>query len=95
MGKIAMMLIGKGKLGNVRILSEASVAAMGVDQTLANFNPVKAYAWSYGLGLDTVVQPGLRAVGVTGWQKTGDYEGMGSVIMIAPDEELAVDVSGV
>jgi len=79
MGKIAMMLMGKGKLGNVRILSEESVAAMGVDQTLTNFNPVKAYAWSYGLGLDTVTQPGLRAVGVTGWHKTGDYSGMGAV----------------
>lgn len=95
MGKIAMMLMGKGKLGNVRILSEESVAAMGVDQTLTNFNPVKAYAWSYGLGLDTVTQPGLRAVGVTGWHKTGDYSGMGSVIMMAPDEGLAVVVAGV
>jgi CubicO group peptidase (beta-lactamase class C family) len=95
MGKIAMMLMGKGKLGNVRILSEKSVAAMGVDQTLDNFNPVKAYAWSYGLGLDTVVQPGLRAVGVIGWHKTGDYTGMGSVITMAPDEGLAVVVAGV
>jgi len=94
MGKIAMMLMGKGKLGNVRILSEASVAAMGVDQTLSNFNPVKSYSWSYGLGLDTVVQPGLRAVGVTGWHKTGDYEGLGSVITMAPDEGLAVVVAG-
>ena len=95
MAKIAMMLIGRGKLGNVRILSEDSVAAMGVDQTLTSFNPVKANAWSYGLGWDTVIQPGLGAVGVTGWQKGGDGPLAGAVMMIAPEEGLAVVVLGV
>jgi CubicO group peptidase (beta-lactamase class C family) len=33
MAKIPAMLIGKGKYGSQRILSESSVAAMGVDQT--------------------------------------------------------------
>jgi CubicO group peptidase (beta-lactamase class C family) len=94
MAKIAMMLIGGGKLGNVRILSEASVTAMGVDQTLTNFNPVKSYAWSYGLGWDTVVQPGLGAVGVTGWLKTGDFQGLGAVIAAAPAEGIGVFVVG-
>ena len=94
MGKIAMMLIGGGKLGKVRILSEDSVAAMAVDQTLLNFNPVKASAWSYGLGWDTVVQPGLGAVGVTGWQKGGDGPLSGAVMMVAPDEGLAAVVLG-
>ena len=89
-----MMLIGGGRIGKERILSEASVAAMGVDQTLTNFNPVKAYGWSYGLGWDTVCQPGLGAVGVTGWQKTGDFGGLGTVIMVAPAEKLAVVVMG-
>ncbi|HOW57500.1 MAG TPA: serine hydrolase domain-containing protein, partial [Smithellaceae bacterium] len=42
MAKIAMMLIGKGQLGDIRILSEKSVLAMGIDQTLASFNPVKS-----------------------------------------------------
>ena len=95
MAKIAMMLIGRGKLGNVRILSEDSVAAMGVDETLTSFNPVKANAWSYGLGWDTVIQPGLGAVGVIGWQKGGDGPLAGAVMMIAPEEGLAVVVLGV
>jgi len=95
MAKIAMMFLGKGKVGNVRILSEESVAAMGVDQTLSSFNPVKANAWSYGLGWDTVRQPGLGAVSVTGWQKTGDYRLSGNVMMVAPAEGLAVVVMGV
>lgn len=94
MAKIAMMFIGGGKLGNVRNLSEASVAAMGVDQTLTNFNPVKAYSYSYGLGWDTVCQPGLGAVGVTGWQKGGTVTLYGSVMTVAPAEGLAVVVMG-
>lgn len=94
MAKIAMMLIGGGKLGNVRILSEASVAAMGVDQTAASFNPVKSNEWSYGLGWDTVRQPGLDAVWVTGWLKTGDYQGLGTAVTVAPAEKLAVVVMG-
>ena len=94
MAKIAMMLIGGGKLGNVRILSETSVAAMGVDQTVATFNPVKSNEWSYGLGWDTVRQPGLDAVSVIGWLKTGDYQGLGTVITVAPAERLAVVVMG-
>jgi len=94
MAKIAMMLIGGGWFGNERILSEASVAAMGADQTLTSFNPVKANTYSYGLGWDTVCQPGLGAVGVIGWQKGGDVPLGGSVMTIAPEEGLAVVVLG-
>ena len=94
MAKVAMMLIGGGKLGNVRLLSQEAVAAMGVDQTLESFNPVKAYSTSYGLGWDTVCQPGLGAVDVLGWQKGGDVTKYGSVMTIAPEEGLAVVVMG-
>lgn len=94
MAKIAMMFLGKGRVGTVRILSEASVAAMGVDQTLSSFNPVKSKSFSYGLGWDTVIQPGLAAVGVTGWQKGGDVTLYGSTLIVAPTEGLAVVVMG-
>lgn len=94
MAKIAMMFLGKGKVGAVRILSEASVAAMGVDQTLSGFNPVKSKSFSYGLGWDTVIQPGLAAVGATGWQKGGDVTLYGSTLIVAPTEGLAVVVMG-
>ncbi len=94
MAKIAMMLIGKGKLGGVRILSEESVAAMGVDQTVESFNPVRANGSRYGLGWDTVHQPGLGAVDVIGWQKRGDVPLYGAVMTIAPAEKLAVVVLG-
>ncbi|HOI17603.1 MAG TPA: serine hydrolase domain-containing protein [Geobacteraceae bacterium] len=94
LAKIAMMILGGGRLGDVRILSEASVAAMGVDQTAGRFNPVKAKSYSYGLGWDTVIQPGLGAVGVTAWQKGGDVTLYGSVMTVVPSERMAVVVMG-
>ena len=94
LAKIAMMIIGKGKLGSVRILSEDAVSQTGIDQTLKSFNPVKADGMSFGLGWDTIRQPGLGAVGVIGWQKGGDIPFYGSVITVAPVERLAVVVTG-
>jgi CubicO group peptidase (beta-lactamase class C family) len=94
MAKIAMMLAGGGKLGSVRILSASSVAAMGVDQTLASFNPVKSKFLAYGLGWDSVMQPALDSVGVVGWMKTGDFALAGAVIIVVPAERLGVVVIG-
>jgi CubicO group peptidase (beta-lactamase class C family) len=94
MARLAGMFIGKGKLGSVRILSENSVAQMAADQTLASFNPVKSDMVSYGLGWDTVRQPGLRAVGVTAWQKGGAIPYTKSMLTVAPDEKIAVFVVG-
>lgn len=94
MARIAMMLIGKGKIGNVRILSETSVAEMGVDQTLTDFSPIKSGTYNYGLGWDTMRQPGLGAVGVAGWQKGGDVPLGSAVMTIAPAEGLAVIIMG-
>jgi len=94
MAKIAIMLIGKGKIGETRFLSRKAVAAMGVDQTADRFNPAKSYAYSYGLGLDSVLQPGLRAVRVKGWHKGGDVTLYGSAILVAPRERLAAVVMG-
>ncbi len=98
MGRIAMMLIGGGRLDGVRILSQDAVAAMGVDQTLTGFNPARPDAWRFGLGWDTVRQPGLAATGLAGWQKSGDVvlqgSGYGAVMVVAPREGLAVIVMG-
>jgi CubicO group peptidase (beta-lactamase class C family) len=94
MAKLAMMLINNGKIGKVKILSEESVNEMSVDQTIANFNPVKSYAWSYGLGWDTVLQPGLGAVGSIGWLKTGDFQRLGTVMAVEPSAKLAVIIMG-
>ncbi len=94
MAKIATMIAGGGKVGNVRILSASSVAAMGVDQTASSFNPVKSKFLSYGLGWDSVMQPALDSVGFVGWMKTGDFALNGAVIIVVPSEKLGVVVVG-
>ena len=60
MARLAMMLMNGGQLGGKRILSEMAVAEMGRDQTASLlFNPVPTYR--FGLGWDTIAQPGLAA----------------------------------
>ncbi len=94
MGRLAMMFLGGGAAGATRILSAASVADMAVDQTLGSFNPVHSNALAYGLGWDTVSQPGLSAVGFDGWLKGGDITGYGAAIIVSPGAQLGVVVIG-
>jgi CubicO group peptidase (beta-lactamase class C family) len=92
---LAIMLINKGVYGSRRILSERSIAAMAQDQRMGSFNPVPYDEYRYGLGWDTVEQPGLSAVGSSSWQKTGDMNGYyGANMAVAPDEKLGVVVFG-
>ena len=94
MGRLAMMFLGGGATGPTRILSAASVAAMAVDQTAGSFNPVHSNAFAYGLGWDSVSQPGLLAVGFDGWLKGGDITGYGAAIIVSPGAQLGVVVIG-
>jgi len=95
LSRLLMMMINNGVYNSRRIISAKSIAAMSQDQLLASFNPVPNEAYRYGLGWDTVVQPGLAAVGVTAWQKTGDFPGhYGTNIMVLPEEKLGVVVFG-
>lgn len=95
MSRLAIMLINKGVYGSRRILSERAIAAMAQDQRLGSFNPVPNDEYRFGLGWDTVAQPGLAAVGIASWQKTGDLNGYyGATIAVAPDEKLGVVVLG-
>lgn len=95
MSRLAAMLMKGGVYGSRRILSERSVAAMSQDQTIGSFNPLPSDSWRFGLGWDTVTQPGLKTSGIRGWQKGGDFSTYGAAFMIAPDERLAVTVLGV
>jgi len=95
LSRLASMFINKGVYGSRRILSEKSVAAMAQDQRMGSFNPVPYDEYRYGLGWDTVIQPGLSAVGIASWQKTGDMNGYyGANMAVAPDEKLGVVVFG-
>lgn len=94
MARLAMMFMNGGRYGDVRILSEAAVAEMGRDQTSQlPFNPIPTAA-HWGLGWDGVAQPGLAAVGVTAWHKNGGTLTYASDFFVAPEERLAVMVTG-
>ncbi len=92
---LAVMLINKGMYGSRRILSENAVEAMAEDQRIGQFNPVPNEELRYGLGWDTVAEPGLAAVGVSSWDKTGDMNGFyGANIIVLPEEKLGMVVFG-
>lgn len=91
MGRLAMMLLNGGRLGRVRLLSPAAMAELGHDQSATlPLNPL--HRMDYGLGWDSVRQPGLAAVGVTAWAKNGGSNYFGTQFDVAPDERLAVIV---
>ncbi len=93
MAHLAMMFFNGGRYGDVQVLSEASVAEMGRDQTLdLRFNPIPTLRW--GLGWDGVAQSGLAAVGVTAWHKNGGTLTYGSEFFVAPTEKLAIMITG-
>ncbi len=92
MGRLAMMLMNGGALGATRILSPASVAQMGTDQTIGAFNPLPSEFTRYGLGWDTVTEPGMKAVGIKGWYKNGGTLAYIAEFHVLPEERLAVIV---
>ena len=95
MSRLGAMLMNGGIYNGTRILSADAVAQMAADETLGSFNPVPCTALRYGLGWDTVTQPGLKAVAVTGWQKGGDSADYHASFIVAPGAKLAVTVTGV
>lgn len=95
MGKLATMLAGGGVYHRTQILSAASVAEMGKDQTLGSFNPVPSNATRYGLGWDSVTQAGLKAVGVTAWMKGGDSIDYHAGFVVAPKAKLTAVVTAI
>ncbi len=92
---LAVMLINKGVYSSRRILSERAIAAMAEDQRAGQFNPVPNEELRFGLGWDTVAEPGLAAVGISSWDKTGDMNGLyGANIIVLPEEKLGAVVFG-
>ena len=88
----ARALLNGGAGDHARILTPASVSAMGTDQTVGTFRLVDEASFAYGLGWDSVRQPGLAAVGVRAWSKGGDTINYHSETLVAPDQGLAVVV---
>ena len=91
LGRLAMLLLNGGRLGQVRLLSPAAMAELGTDQSATlPLNPLGLSQW--GLGWDFVRQPGLAAVGVTAWAKNGGSNYFGTQFDLAPEERLGVIV---
>ena len=90
--RIAMMFLSGGRVGTTRILSSASVAEMAKDQTIGSFNPVHNDSLAYGLGWDSVSQPGLAAVGFDGWAKGGDSSDYHAALVVSPQAQLGIVV---
>lgn len=90
----ARMLLNQGASDTGQILSAASVERMALDQTIGTFTPIKSPGQTFGLGWDSIIEPGLAAVGVRGWTKNGGSLHYGAQILVAPDAGLAVVVMG-
>ncbi|MEI6226347.1 MAG: serine hydrolase domain-containing protein [Deltaproteobacteria bacterium] len=89
MGRLAAMFIGAGAYGPARIVSEASVNAMAADQGVETFNPVPP-PFRWGLGWDTVAEPGFDVVGIPAWYKSGGTRMYTTAFVVLPGERLAV-----
>ena len=92
MARIAMMFLSGGRVGTTRILSGASVAEMAKDQTIGSFDPIHNDSLAYGLGWDSVSQPGLAAVGFDGWAKGGDTSDYHAALVVSPKAQLGIVV---
>src|SRR5881409_259273 len=92
MARIAMMFLNGGRVETTRILSSASVAEMAKDQTIGSFDPIHNKSLAYGLGWDSVSQPGLAAVGFDGWAKGGDSSDYHAALVVSPQAQLGIVV---
>jgi len=92
MARVAMMFLNGGRVGTTRILSGASMAEMAKDQTTGSFDPIHNNSFAYGLGWDSVSQPGLAAVGFDGWVKGGDSNDYHAALVVSPKAQLGIVV---
>jgi len=95
MAQLATMFMSRGAYGGRRILSAASVREMGTDQTVGEIRPTVYKAAKYGLGWDSVTQPGLLKAGFTAWMKGGDSSDYHAGFVVVPGQDLAAVVQGV
>ena len=92
MSRLATMLMNGGAYNGTRILSSTAVREMGQNQVAGSFQPVIQSETQYGLGWDTVTEPGLAAAGFKGWLKGGDAIGYHCAFTLVPKQKLAVTV---
>lgn len=89
-----MLKLAQVFTGERRLLSTQAVAQMATDQTTTTLAAGPPSNFRYGLGWDDVRDPALAGVGVTAWVKGGDTGEQHGGFVVAPDQGLAVMVSG-
>ena len=94
MMKLARLLLDEGVYEGRRIVSAEAVREMGVNQDLrTRINPTPMSA-RFGLGWDSVQQPGMAAAGLRGWCKNGGTLFFLTEFFVLPEARLALLVSG-
>ncbi|HET7835566.1 MAG TPA: serine hydrolase domain-containing protein [Variovorax sp.] len=94
--KLARLLLDEGLYDGQRIVSAEAVREMGRDQrarTRVIPDPASSL-WRWGLGWDTVRQPGLDAAGLRAWNKSGAFEFFGTQFLVLPEARLAMMITG-
>lgn len=95
MAHFASMLMNGGVYGGRRIVSAAAIAQMAQDQTAGTFRVVPKDNERFGLGWDTIQEPGLRAARAAGWNKGGDSADYHATFTVAAPAGLACVVQAV
>ena len=90
--QLGRVFLNEGRHQEAAFLAPALVAATGGDQTQGTFNPLPSEAYRFGLGWDTMAQPGMAQSGIVGWQKTGDFPSLGTNLLVLPVEGIGVAV---
>ena len=93
MARLAAVLLGDGTWRGEQIISPGSIEEMGLDQVSGSLEPIATTGFRYGLGWDTVTDPGLAAIGARGWSKGGDTVDYHATFMLAPDSDVAVIIT--
>lgn len=89
MMKLARMMMDGGVFEGRRIVSDGALQDMGVDQSAMTRIDPAAPSWRWGLGWDTVQQPGLDAAGLLAWKKGGDTQFFHCDFIVLPQARLA------
>ncbi len=94
MGRLARMLLNRGLLDGRRVLAAESVAEMGRGQSAGQSLLPVDRCDDFGLGWDSVREDALALAGVRAWQKNGGTLTYSTDFFVAPDEGLAVTITG-
>ncbi|WP_354446314.1 serine hydrolase domain-containing protein [Ottowia thiooxydans] len=93
MMNLAQMFLGGGVFEGNRIVSASGVAAMAEDQT-KNLKINPSPEWRWGLGWDSVQQPGLAQANIHAWEKNGGTAFFSTEFFVLPEAQMGLLLTG-